>query len=71
MASGVEWGWTLFELESGSEAGIGEFFNSLDRPYSITYAERAVKHCLPRVLRSERVIKMFKIRPPSTQDRGC
>jgi hypothetical protein len=25
-----------------------DFFNRLERPYSITYAERPAKHCLPR-----------------------
>jgi hypothetical protein len=31
---------------SEAEERAKEFFNTLDRPYSITYAQRPAKHCL-------------------------
>ena len=32
----------------------------LTNPYSITYAKRPAKHCLPRALRSKRGMKSLK-----------
>jgi len=45
------------EPTQGSRAGVGEFFNRLDHPYSITYAERPASHCSAVVSRSHKGMK--------------